>query len=863
MVGRDEPGPLPRARPRHSPEASTSVTAFASDLRYAVRRLLARPAFSAIIVGSLALGIGANAVIFSVARALLWSAAPFPDADRVLVIWFAPPDNPGARVLATDGNCATLRQQSRSFEHIGCVLPDRTATLVSADDHGPAIAVAMPAAGQEFSAGVGEALGMPPALGRWFTADEERRKQPVAVISHRLWQRQLGGAGDVLGRSIRLTNSGLTGEVVTIVGVAPAGFHFFDARADYWIPFSVPAGTSPGTARRLLVVGRLKPGVAPHQAQWELDALAATMAAETPFTNSGWRIRAEPVHRALRQVVGRPVLILQGVVLAVLLIACGNVAGLLLAEAVARRREMAVRAAVGASRGRIVRHWLTESVLTSMTGAAFGVGLAWIGLRILTRSLPAGLPGANDVSLSWTVLAFTAALALLTAAIFGISPALQASRGNVASVLSASTRPGMAAGSSQRVRSLFVVGQLSLAVALSIGAGLMIRSLIQLAAVDIGVDTGGLTTFQVQFDGRDYLRETGRRTPSGAAETELMPRLFTSATHVRERLAAMPGVTGVTAMAATAPLSGVARRYGFAAPGSPVKGSGEPLVAEWFPVLPAYFTTLGVPRVRGRDFDESDTASGLPVVIINMSLAEELWPGEDPVGRELQMNLFNDPPRRVAGVIADVRQSAATQGRLRHVYVPFAQVRPVQSGVVAYGLQLFTFVVRLGPAAAPPAFRDIVSEIDPNLPVTRVQPLQQYVAEQLKGVRQYATLLGLFGAVAVGLATVGAYGLMAHTVNLRRDEIGIRVALGATRSRVLWLILRRGLALSAAGAVLGLVGGAMFTNVLESYLWEVTPTDRATFTLVPALLAAVSAGACYRAARRALQIEPAAVIRHD
>jgi hypothetical protein len=316
-------------------------------------------------------------------------------------------------------------------------------------------------------------------------------------------------------------------------------------------------------------------------------------------------------------------------------------------------------------------------------------------------------------------------------------------------------------------------------------------------------------------------------------------------------------------MAATAPLSGVARRYGFAASGSKVAGSGEQPVAEWFPVLPAYFRTLGVPVVQGRDFEASDTASGLPVVIINKTMADELWPGEDPIGREIQMNLFNDPPRRVAGVVTDIRHSAAFQGRLRHVYVPFAQVRPLQSSVVAYGLQLFTFVIRFGEGAAPLVFRDIVSEIDANLPVTNIQPLQGYVDEQLGGVRQYATLLGLFGAAAIALATVGAYGLMAHAVSVRLHEIGIRMALGASCGRVLWLVLHRGLVLSAAGVVLGLVGGVMFTKVLESYLWEVTPTDRLTFTVVPALLAAVSVAACYRAARRALQIDPALVIRHD
>jgi predicted permease len=837
------------------------VTALVLDLRYGLRRLLARPAFTAIVVGSLALGIGANAAIFSVAKALLWSAAPYPDAHRVVAIWFTPPDNPGARVLATDGNCAALRQRSRSFEHIGCVLPDRSATLAGADENGPTDVGAMRIAGQEFSDGVAEALAMPPVMGRWFTRDEAERADPVAVISHAMWQRQFGGAHATLGRRIRLTNHGLTAEVVTVVGVAHADFQFFDARADYWIPFTVRSGAASGTARRLIVVGRLNPNVALHQAQWELNAIAATLAAETPFTNRGWGIRAEPVQRTLRQAGGRPVLILQGVVIAVLLIACGNVAGLLLAEAVARRGDMAMRVALGASRGRIVRQWLTESVLTSMTGAVLGVALAWSGLRILTSWLPAGLP-ASEVSLDGIGLVFTATVALLTALIFGISPALHASRQNVVT-LTGSARPAIAGDSSQRLRSLFVVGQLSLAVALSIGAGLMIHSLIRLRAVDIGVNTDGLTTFQVQFDGRRYIRETGRRTPSGAAETELTPRLFISAFHIRERLAGMPGIHGVTAMAATPPLSGVARRYGFAASGSKLAGSAGQPAAEWFAVLPAYFTTLGVSDVQGRDFQPSDTASGLAVAIINKTMADELWPGEDPIGREIQMNLFNDPPRRVVGVVTDIRQSAAFQGRLRHVYVPFAQLRALQSAVVADGLQRLTFVVRLQAGASPPAFRDLISEIDANLPVARVQPLQRYVDEQLGGAQQYAALLGLFGAVAIALAILGAYGLMAHAVSLRVHEIGIRMALGAGRGRVLWLILRRGLGLSAAGVLLGLVAGAMFTNVLESYLWEVTPTDGLTFTVVPALLVAVSLGSCYRAARRALQIDPAAVIRRS
>ena len=840
------------------------VSALFSDLRYALRRLRARRTFTTIVVVSLALGIGANAVIFSLTTALLWGGAPYPDPDRVVVAWFTPPDNPGERILATDGNCATLRERSRSFEHVGCVLPDGSATLGEpAGARGPVSAARV--AGQEFTAGVGEALGVAPVLGRWFTLDEERRAEPVAVISHRLWRRQFGGEPDIIGRQIWVANQGLTSEVVTIVGVAAGGFQFLDERTDYWLPFVVPRRAHASPARRLLVVGRLKSDVALHQAQWELNGIAATLAAETPFTNKGWGIRVEPVRATLRQGVGRPVLILQGVVLLVLLIACANVAGLLLAEGVARRDEMAVRSALGAGRWRIVRQWLIESILVSLLGAVVGLAFAWAGLSALVASLPAGLPGLNAISLNAAVLAFTASISVLTGLIFGIAPALHASRQDLSSALKGFGRPGLAASSGQRLRSAFVVGQISLAVALSLGAGVMIQSLLRLGAVDIGVDTRALVTFQLHLDGRDYLRDTGGSTPSGAAATELTPRLFTAAEQIRERLAGIAGVQAASAMTATAPLSGSARRYGFVAAGSKATGPDrQPLATDWFAVLPDYFRTLGAPMLKGRDFSASDTVAGLPVVVINKTMADELWPGENPIGREIQMRLFNDSPRQVVGVVADVRHSAG-QGRQRQAYVPFSQVRSIQSGVVAHGLERLTFIVR-GPDDATrlaEAFRGVVAGVDPTRPVTRIQPLQQYVDDQLAGFRQYVILLGLFGIVAVVLAIVGTNGLMAHAVSLRHHEIGIRMALGSSRGRALWLILRRGVVLLAAGLLLGLAGGIVFTTTLESYLWEVTPTDLVSFGIIPSILAVLSLVACYLAARRALTIDPATVIRQQ
>lgn len=827
--------------------------------------MLARPVLTAILVSSLALGIGANAVIFSLATGILFGATPYPDPGRVVVVWFTPPDNPGARVLATDANCAALRERMRSFQHIGCVLPDRSATLNEvASSLGAGVSVRV--SGQEFTAGVAEALGAAPVLGRWFTEDEEARREPVAVISHTLWQRQFGGAVDIVGRPVHVTNRALTSEAATIIGVAPEGFHLFDAGTDYWLPLPIPRAAPATSARRLIVVGRMKPAVTLPQAQSEASAIAAALADEAPFTNRGWDIRVEPVQATVRSGIGRPLLILQSVVAMVLLIACANVAGLLLADGVSRQGEMAVRSALGASRGRLLQQGLTESALLAIAGAAVGIAGAWAGLRMLVAWLPAGIPGLGAVSLDASVLASTGAVSLLAGLASGISPACAASRVDVAHALKMSGREGLGATSGQRLRNAFVIGQLALAVVLSVGASLMIQSLVRLQRVETGAATDGLMTFRVQLDGRDYVRGTGRITPSGAAETELQSRLFDAADGIRERLTAIAGVDGVTAVAATVPLSGVARTYGLVATGSPATPPDGPAwLTEWSAVLPDYFATLDVPVLRGREFDVSDTNAGLPVAIINRSMADELWPGQDPIGRDLQLNLFNEPSRRVVGVVADVRQRARSEGRHRQVYVPFAQLSRIQSATVSDGLEQLTFIVRAA-GQVPPSIetlRGIVDGVDPAKPVTHVLPLDRYVTDQLDGFRQYVILLALFAGVAFTLAIVGAYGLMAHAVRRRVREIAIRRVLGATSGQVLRLVLQRGLVVSTAGVALGAWGAISFATVLEAYLWEVRALDPVTFIATPAALGAVSMASCYVAIRRALEVQPVVAMRQD
>jgi len=399
---------------------------------------------------------------------------------------------------------------------------------------------------------------------------------------------------------------------------------------------------------------------------------------------------------------------------------------------------------------------------------------------------------------------------------------------------------------------------------LTIGAGLLIHSLLRLRASDPGVDTRGLATFQVHLDGREYIRDTGEWTPSGAMAAELTPRLFDAAARIAERLHAQPGIEAVTAMAATPPLSGVARRYGLVTPGGQAAADGEPAPVEWFAVLPGYFRTLGVPLRAGRDLERTDSAAGLPIAVASESLAAELWSGEDPLGREIRLDLFNEPARQVVGVARDVRQGAVDR-RPRQVYVPFAQIRPIQSGTVAHGLERLTFVVR--PRAEDPggadAFRRAVADVDPSRPVTAVQPLDAYVSAQLEGFVPYVLLLGVFGAAAAVLALVGTFGLAAHAVRLRTREIGIRMALGASPAQALRLILRRALVLSALGLVLGIAVALAVTRMLESVLWEVTAADPLTFLVAALALGAASAAACYTAARRTLSIDQAAALRHE
>jgi putative ABC transport system permease protein len=833
------------------------------DLRYAIRQAVKQPGFTAIVVLSLALGIGANTMIFSLVNALLLRSLPYSDPARVMVLWFTPPGHPEQNAGATNAECQVLRERTQSFEHIGCARPYVPMNL---SDENQDAEAAERLIGQQFTADLTASLGVKPVIGRWHTLEEEQPgADQVMLISYRLWQRRFGGSSSVLGKKVYIASQNSMSSVGTIIGVLPKEFDFFNPTADYWFPMPLPPDAMLSPTRGALVAARLKPGVTMAQAQEEMKAFASSLGEEMPATTKGWGIRVEDIQHAYLGGFRNPLLILQGVVAFVLLIACANVAGLLLAQGVSQHKELAIRAALGSGRSRIMRQLLTGNVLLAIMGGITGLAIGWGGLRLVVYSLPEWLPRMDEITIDKNVLGFTLALSILTGFIFGVLPALQVSRPDLMDALRHSTRSTTAGGARQRMRSAFVVLQVSLALVLLVGAGLMINSFLRLYAVTPGFDPEGLMTFQIPFSYGKFVRDTGRRTPSGSLETEITPLLSQTSEQVRERLTAIPGVQSAAYISTVPPLVGFARQFPFTIGGKqPDPAEQEAQSAEFYPVSSKYFETLEIPVLRGREFTAADSAAGQPVVLVNSTMAKRFWPDEDAIGKQIQLKYFNEPPRQIVGIVGDVRQNARNDIKPQ-VYLPIAQLPVIQQKNQSAGLELITFVVRSKGDAKQltAAFRPAVAEVDRTQPVFHVQPLDQYISDQMQGFRQYVLMLGVFGGVALILALIGIYGIMAHAVTQRTNEIGVRMALGATSRQVLGVVLRRGMLLISIGLLLGLGGALALTRIISSQLWGVTATDPLTFVLVVAGLGSVALLACYIPARRALKVNPVIALRYE
>jgi putative ABC transport system permease protein len=795
------------------------------DLRFGLRVLAKQPAFTLVAIVTLALGVGANTAIFSVVNGVLLRSLPYPDPDRLVVLWEA--DAKSRQIHVSQPNFEDWRAGQQSFEsvsaHTGRWGGPATVTGGSEPERAHAVGVF-----QDFF----RVLGVEPAAGRAFAPDEHRAGAArVVVVSHGFWQRRLGGASDLAGR--RLTIEGLSHE---IVGVLPAGFAY-PAETDLWFPQETAGDGGARSAKNFAVVARLKQDVTVEQAQADMTTVARRLEQQYPDSNRGAGVAVVPLKDQLVGQVRPALLVLMAAVCVVLLIACANVANLLLARGLSRQREIAIRLALGAGRARIVRQLLTESLLLSVVGGALGLLFALWLVRALVALGPATIPRLEEIGLDSHAMAFTAAATLLTGLLYGLAPALKISRPDLQDTLKSTG--ATTAGGGSRLRGLLVVAEVAMTLVLLVGAGLLAKSFWRLLQVSPGFEAENVLTMQLSLPTSDY-RE-GRQTVA------FYRQLF-------ERLGALPGVEAA-GMINNLPMGGVSISGGVIVEGRP---EGQGGYAGFRIVSPGYFDAMRVPVVRGRLFNEADNETAQPVALVSERAARATWPGEDPIGKRVRSTMDNrgDVWMTVVGIVGDVRHSGLEANPSAELYVPVAQ-RPTRA-------RGGTVVVRTtGDANALAAsVRREVQAVDRNLPVS-FAPMREVFARTTASRRYSMTVLVAFACAALLLSVVGLYGVMSYTVSQSTREIGLRVALGAQRSDIYRLVVGQGLVLAAAGVCIGIVASLALTRLMAGLLYGVAPTDPATYAGVAALLVVVAALACFVPARRAAKVDPMIALRYE
>jgi putative ABC transport system permease protein len=826
----------------------TFVDECRQHVRGAVRTFARRPGVTFAIVLTVALGVGANTAVLSLVQAVLLKPLPFPDGDRVVAAWFTPENQPDQRAGTNTFAYFTIRDHTQAFESVGAV---RLSNAFNVGDDDPNAPGRLRVPAQWFSFGMIDVLETSPVLGRWPTPADET----AIVISHRLWQNLYGGREDILGRKLRVENF----PPAEIVGVMPQGFELMEP-SDLWLfQTDEDLSVSMRSERRIFtVVARMKPAITVAQAQDEMNRTAVTLAREMPESHNGWTIRVQPLRDVAVGAVRTPLLVFQGAVLLVLLLACANVAGLLIAHGSTRRQELAVRAAIGARRGHLVRQLLTESVLLALLGGVVGVVLAWSGLQLFAGVSSLTLATA-DLSPGPMVLTVTLAMTTGSGVLFGILPAVSWSRPNVMGALRDTMHGSTEGAARHRLRATLVVVQVALAMVLLAGAGLMVNSFLRLTQVDPGFDAEHLISFHVPLSRSFYA--PAKTVPF---DVELGSRIDDLTEAIRQRLAVVPGVQSAT-LAVTAPLGAEPFETRFSEVGKPLTASeAQAWFGEWYPVGANYFETLRIPLVRGRLFTSRDLVGGPPVAIVNEAMAQMFWPGADVIGKVIQIDLPYDQPREIVGIVSDVHQDLYQTRGVPQLYVPRPQLPRQMNMVTAQRIMLAnTFVVRTtgDPSQSVPALRAALTEVDATQVMAEVNTIEDYGARQLDGTRETSVVLALFGVMAVLLAVVGVYGIVAQMLGQRRREIGIRIALGAQTGAVRRLVMRQGLLLVIAGMGLGLIGAFAVTRALGSLLWRVSATDPLTYAIVLLTILAVGAAACLLPARRASRIDPLLVIR--
>jgi putative ABC transport system permease protein len=803
-----------------------------TDVRFGFRSLLKRPGATAIALVTLALGIGVNTAIFSAVDSVLLRPLPFKDAERLVSIWEQTPKIGILRNEVAPANFFDLRTQNQSFEAIGATGPQDV--NLTGDGEPERIS------GQLVSANVFSILGVEPALGRTFLTNEDQPGQEhVVVLSHVLWQRRFNHDPSIVNRNITLN-----GEAFTVVGVMPRGFFFPEREIDLWIPWAMELEQAAGRGDHYLrLIARLRSTATVEQANQDLKSIGARLEAEYPRTNEGLGFTSNSLHQDYVGDLRLPILILFGAVGLVLLIACANVANLLLAQATTRRREIAIRIALGARRWTIVRQLLVESLLLAGAGGLLGVLVAFWGVSGLAKFLPESLSKLQSVTVDTRVFLFTLGVSALTAIIFGGVPALLASRTRPGEALSDTARDVSGGTSGRFVRRLLVVSEVALAVVLLVGAGLLIRSFQRLRQVDIGFTTENRLTMKMVLPMPKYVKADARRA-------------FYDQTLAR--VEAIPGVEAAGVITVL-PLSFNGMNFSFSVEGRSSPSDVELPFALYRVVSPGYFRAMGITLQRGRLLDAHDSPDSQPVILINQRLAEQYWPNEDPIGKRLKIGAVDSPNQwlTVAGIVNNVRQTGLYEQK-HEIYVPYAQERRVF--MAPRDLVVST---KADAASVVAAVRQAVWSVDKDQPVSNVQTMNQVVAASISKERFQSLLLGLFAALALLLACVGLYGVISYAVVQRTHEIGVRMALGAKPVDVLRLVIRQGMGLTIIGLIVGVAVGSVVTRVLSDMLYGISTRDPLTFVGAPLLLLAVAFLACYIPARRATRIDPLVALRYE
>jgi putative ABC transport system permease protein len=805
---------------------------FRQELRFAARSLARNPAFTAVAVLTLALGIGANTAIFSVVNAVLLRPLPVAEPSRLVTVFHFYPSLGNLEAGMAVPTFVEMGERARSFSGVAT----QTGWGVNAAGEGGGEPERL--TGALVTGGYFSTLGVPAAVGRaLLPADAEGDGQRVVVLSDGLWRRRYGADPGVVGRTLRLN-----GEAYEVVGVMPAGFRdLFGADAELWGPLTfVPAQMEARTSEFMSLVARLRPGVTPAEAGREMAAFAERLKADNPGAYpADWSLRTRGITEQLTGDLRPALMVLLGAVGFVLLIACANVANLLLARATARHREVAVRAALGAGRGTLVRQLLTESILLSLVGGVGALALAALGLKALAALQPDGIPRMDEVSIDGTVLLFTLAVAVLTGALFGLAPALKVSRADLQSTLRQGGRGAVGDAGGRRVGRALIVTEFALALMLLVGAGLLLRSFARLTQVDPGFDPANVLTAEVFLPPAQY--------PSDTARVAFLEAL-------EARLTAVPGVRSVGATTAIPFGGGETRSFnveGF----QPGPDQPDPW-GDYRVVTPGYREAMRIPLLRGRFFTAADRMGAPPVVVVDRDLAERYWPGADPIGKRVGFEA-GDSIRwmEVVGVVEHTAVEGLDAERRVQLYRPSLQSGPGFSVLAIRGAG--------DPERLTRAVRAAVRSLDPALPLSQVRTMDDRLAAAVGPRRFSMLLLAVFAGIALLLAAVGIYGVISFDVTRRTQEMGVRMALGAERGSVVRLVLRQGLRPALVGVAVGVAGALALTRLLRSQLYGVAATDPVTFAVVIGLLLGIAALATLLPARRATRVDPMVALRSE